>query len=135
MKKIFLIIVSLSLMAFTKSEAQSVLSKMTNPNGASIDTATNATAEGPVLKVAGYQSTLSIVLAVTKISGTVGGSVQWQGSNDGVNYGTISSTTITDGSVNYVYSETPKRYLYYKANVAGTGTMSASYSAWLYALK
>lgn len=106
---------------------------MTNPNGASIDTVTNATAEGPVLQVKGYQASVSIVLLITKISGTVGGTVSWQGSNDGVNYSTLTSTeTVTDATNVYDYNESPKRYLYYKALITGTGTMSASYKATAY---
>lgn len=105
---------------------------MTNPNGLTLDTVTNATAEGPVLQVLSYQSTVSIVVVVTKISGTVGGNIEWQGSNDGVNYATIDTTAVADATKNYQWSASPKKFLYYKANVAGTGTMSASYKATLY---
>lgn len=105
---------------------------MTNPNGLALDTVSNSTAEGPLLQVNNYKSTVSIVLLVTKISGTVAGSVKWQGSNDGVSYATISSDTLTDATNTYQFSDVPKKFMYYKALITGTGTLSASYKANLY---
>lgn len=139
MKKILLIIVSLSLMAFT-SQAQSgnLLTTMTNPNGAAIDTVTNATAEGATLKVPGSYNSLSVTINLTKISGTVAGKVYLKVSNDGVGYGdnAIDSATLKDASATYQLSSSPKRFLYYKVEIAGTGTLSASYTKpTLYAIK
>lgn len=129
MKKILFIALSVCLFSAV-SHAQVA---MTNPNGLSLDTVSNSTAEGPVLKAPTYfANTVSIVVKVTKISGTVGGYVQWQGSNDGVNYATIDTTALTDASANYQWSDSPKKFAYYKANLAGTGTMSASYKATIY---
>lgn len=105
---------------------------MTNPNGVAIDTVTNSTAEGPILQVKGYKTTVSMVLLITKISGTIAGSVYWQGSNDGTTYSTIGSDTLTDATNSYQYDESPKRYLYYKALISPSGTSSLSYSSTLY---
>lgn len=131
MKKILFIAIAGCLLSIT-SKAQTA---MTNPNGLALDTVSNSTAEGAVLQVKGYQSSVSIVVVVTKISGTVGGNIQWQGSNDGVNYATIDTTALADATGNYQWSAAPKKFLYYKANLAGTGTMSASYKASLYTTK
>ena len=105
---------------------------MVNPNALALDTATQAAAEGPKLKVAVPAKTVSIVVVTTKISGTIAGTVAWQGSNDGVNYGTISTTALADASGQYVYKETDKGYFYYKALITQTGTSSLSYKATLY---
>jgi len=110
-------------------------SSMTNPNGLPIDTVTNSTAEGPVLQIASYQATVSMEIPITKISGTIAGVIYWQGSNDGVKYGNIGVDTLTDATNTYVYDESPKRYLYYKALISPSGTSSLSYSGKLYATK
>lgn len=107
--------------------------QMTNPNGLALDTASQAAAEGPSLQVRGYKSTLSITLPVTKISGTIAGSVKWQGSNDdGTTWYTISSDTLTDATNVYGYSEAPKKYSWYRALITQTGTSSLSYKGWVY---
>lgn len=105
---------------------------MTNPNGLALDTATQAAAEGPKLNTKGTFKTVSMVVVTTKISGTIAGTVSWQGSNDGVNYGTISTTALVDASTNYVYKEVDKAYVYYKALITQSGTSSLSYKASLY---
>lgn len=131
MKKILFIAFAMCLFTVA-SQAQTA---MTNPNGLALDTVTNATAEGATLQVKGFQSTVAIVVAVTKISGTVGGNIEIQGSNDGVKYATIDTIALADATKNYQWSSAPKKFLYYKANMAGTGTMSASYSATVYTTK
>jgi hypothetical protein len=131
MKKLLVSVILVLGIAFA-THAQGTVSAMTNPNGFALDTVTNAVAEGPMLKTAGFGDGVSIVVVLTKISGVVAGNIQWQGSNDGVNFATISSSALSDASGNFMFSEAPKRFLYYKANVAGTGTMSASYKATIY---
>lgn len=131
MKKILFIAVAVCLFSAV-SQAQTA---MTNPNGLALDTVTNATAEGPTLQVKSYQSTVAIVITVTKISGTVAGNVEWQGSNDGVKYATIDTSVLSDATKSYQFNQSPKRFAYYKANIAGTGTLSASYSATVYTTK
>lgn len=108
---------------------------MINPNSLPLDTATQAAAEGCTLKVSAYQKTVSIVLPTTKISGTIAGTVSWQGSNDGVKYYTISTTTLVDGSTIYGYKEVDKAFLWYKALITQTGTSSLSYNGAEYSTK
>lgn len=115
------------------SQAQTVA--MVNPNALALDTATQAAAEGPTLIVNNYQASMSIVLPVTKISGTIAGTVSWQGSNDGVSYWTITTTALTDATNVYGYSETPKKFKYYKALITQSGTSSLSYKASIYVTK
>lgn len=125
-KLLFICAICLSAVA---SKAQTA---MTNPNGLALDTASQVASEGPKLRVPGPFKTVSIVLTTTKISGTIAGTVSWQGSNDGVTYGTISTTSLTDASGAYVYKEVDKGYLYYKALITQSGTSSLSYKASLY---
>lgn len=134
MRKIILASILLFGLAVSSSSVNAQ-SAMTNPNGAALDTVTNSTAEGPFLQVKSYQTTVSMVIPITKISGTIAGNIHWQGSNDGVSYGTISSTALTDATNVYVYSENPKRYLYYKALISPSGTSSLSYKGSIYSTK
>jgi len=129
MKKIFFLLALVSItMISAKAQTQ-----MTNPNALALDTASQAAAEGPTLQVKGYQSTISIHLPVTKISGTIAGSVKWQGSNDaGTTWFTISSDTLTDATNVYGFSESPKKWGYYRALITQTGTSSLSYKGWIY---
>jgi hypothetical protein len=132
MKKL-LIIMALCF-AGIASHAQSI-KPMVNPNGFALDTASQAAAEGPIVSVNGSAKVLSIVLVTTKISGTVAGTIAWQGSNDGTNYVTIgSATTLVDaaGVTSYTYKEVDKGYAYYKALITQTGTSSLSYSGTTY---
>jgi len=108
---------------------------MTNPNGLVLDTVTNSTAKGCVLQVKGYQTTVSLVVPIIKISGTIAGVIYYQGSNDGVKYGNIGVDSLTDATNTYTYDESPKRYLYYKALVSPSGTSSLSFRGTLYATK
>lgn len=133
-KYIFSLALSLFLLCAcaVKTEAQTV---MTNPNGLSIDTISNTTAEAAYLQVKGYQSAVSIVTNVIKLTGTIGGTIAWQGSNDGISYYTISSDTLTNASNVYGFSESPKRYLYYRSLLTGNNTGTASYHSVLYTTK
>lgn len=116
------------------SHAQSTKT-MVNPNGFALDTASQAASEGPTVSVTGSAKVFSIVLVTTKISGTVAGTIAWQGSNDGTHFVTIgSATTLVDatGVTNYTYKEVDKGYAYYKALITQTGTSSLSYSGVTY---
>lgn len=108
---------------------------MTNPNGYALDTVTNNTAEGPKIQMPSYQATVSMQIPITKISGTIAGVIYWQGSNDGVTFGDIGIDSLADASKTYVYDESPKRYLHYKALISPSGTSSLSYKGILYATK
>lgn len=98
-----------------------------------LDTLTNAgTAPLTKLLVAPY-STVTVQVKVTKISGTVGGTVTLTGSIDGVTYYAISgasSLTLTDTATQgTIWIVTGNPYSYYKVLGTGTGTMAASISA------
>lgn len=136
MKKI-LYFLSLFVMITAFTQNVQAQTRMTNPNGYVLDTATNTTAEGPVIQLKGYAATSSFSIVLTKISGTVAGTTQLYGSNDGVTYGPIgSASTNTDvASQTWTFSQSPKAFLYYKVLITGAGTMSASYKAYAYTSK
>jgi TRAP-type mannitol/chloroaromatic compound transport system substrate-binding protein len=70
---------------------------------------------------------------VKKISGTVGGTLAFQGSMDGTEWVTIgTATTPSDASANYGFN-TVVRYYYYRISWTGAGTMSASMKCQLFA--
>lgn len=118
------------------AQAQTALVAMTNPNGYALDTASQAAAEGAKTKLAGAMKSISIVVITTKISGTIAGTVAWQGSNDlagaAASFCTISTTALTDATNNYQYKEVDKGFLWYRALITQTGTSSLSYKAQAY---
>lgn len=77
-------------------------------------------------------------VAVTKISGTVGGTITLQGSIDGTNWKAantadtqtaLATVTATDASNTYHWRLTGNPYPYYRVSWTGTGTMSASFTS------
>lgn len=117
-----------------KAHAQS---RLINPNGLLLDTASQAAAEGPSAPVKGTCKTFNMIIVTTKISGTVAGTITWQCSDDGINYIPIpgsTAATLTDqaGAKAYGYAEVDKKFPYYKALITQTGTSSMSYSGLYY---
>lgn len=123
MKKILIFSLLISL-AFA-SQAQ--VKVMLGSNGLARDTVTNTGTETWTATVA-KSKTLGITVAVTKVSGTVGGAITILGSTDGTTYYTIasSSQTPTDASANYGWEFTDPKWRYYRVSYTGTGTMVAS---------
>jgi hypothetical protein len=83
----------------------------------------------------------TIQVNVTKISGTVGGTISLQGSLDGTNWKALNTAetqtalatvTATDATNVYHWRLNGSPFLYYRVSWTGTGTMSASFSASLY---
>lgn len=118
-------------------QAQTSATIMPASNGLAIDTVTNTGSETWTLKVPGFQKTVAVQFTATKISGTVGGSVLLQGSLNGSNWDTVVSTsayTATDvASQTEIFAVENSKYLYYRVQWTGTGTMSASARCWLLA--
>jgi len=86
-------------------------------------------------------SSAVIWVTVTKISGTVGGTITLQGSIDGTNWKALNTNdtqtalatvTATDASNTYHWRLLGGYFPYYRVSWTGTGTMSASFSAKLF---
>ena len=89
-------------------------------------------------------TTTTIWVGVTKLSGTVGGTITLQGSIDGTNWkalntvGTqtaLATITATDASNTYHWILQGSPMPYYRVSWTGTGTMSASFIAKLFRAK
>lgn len=117
------------------------------------DTVTNSGTNSVTLQVQNWYETLSIQPIVTKLSGTAGGTVTLQGSNDGTNFvtvntkylstldpyftsgaaATLSITNTTTNTGIFVILGSP--YQYYRLSYTGSGTMSCTLQGKLFATK
>ena len=138
MKKIILgLLVCLALCVTQNASAQ--MFTMGGSNGSVVNTATAYN----TLEVSGSYETVSIQTVITKVSGTVAGTVTLQGSNDGVNYETFDTnyvstatvtftpTNVTTNSKIWLMNRNP--YLFFRIKYVGTGTMSATMTSYLVA--
>ncbi len=115
--------------AFTSKAQNPAVTLSWSGHGNALDTVTNTGTKYASVQVTKTPKAFSIVVKVTKISGTVGGTISWQGSNNGTDYVTISTSSPSDASANYSYViYTPTAYKFYRVSWTGSGTMSASIS-------
>jgi len=127
----------LTLMLFAVSMAIGANAQSRDYNGKLTGTAPDTVAGGAadtvVLAVKGSKSAVTFQHIVTKISGTLAGTIKVFGSIDGgVTYGTtvLNTYTLTDASSVGQYSVDYNGYTHYKVIIAPTGTNSASYHIW-----
>lgn len=132
MKKILLVLV-----LFTVSYSIKAQTLMTG----SADTVTNTATKTNYLQLKESFGTVTIQTTVTKISGTVAGTITLKGSLDGTNYATIdtlacvtnkntfATTNVASQSTAFIVDHSP--YLYYMVSYTGSGTMSASISSYI----
>lgn len=127
MKKHFLmILLSVSLMASTKADAQVTL---LGSNGLARDSVTNTASETWTGRAASQYSSFNVQVTITKVSGTVGGTLALIYSNDGTNYFTYagdSTITPADASGTYGWRVINVSAPYIGVKYTGTGTMVAS---------
>ncbi len=130
----------IALLSFV-SVAQAQLVTLYQPLGTNIasdtvtNTATNYLTSGTI---SGYKNVVSVQVIVTKISGTVGGTISLLGSVDGTNYKAlntrdtqtaVATITATDASAVYHWRITGNDFQKYRVSWTGTGTMAASFTA------
>ncbi len=121
--------------ATNKHIAQNMLSNVSLTSDTTINTATAYVS----LPVTQWYNTIAIQSVVTKISGTVAGTVTLQGSLDGSNFNTVSSsyatvtsyvpTNVATNTKIFVVNGSP--YRYYRLSYTGAGTMSASHRGYV----
>lgn len=112
------------------------LSLVSTNNSLTIDTTTNAGVRVLAKVVPGNKATVTIQVDVTKISGTLGGTIIPVASNDGVKWyanGTASFTVTDVASQGVNFASFPLGWAYYGVQWTGTGTMSGSFKATLLA--
>lgn len=157
MKKI-LFIAALALSISLSAQAQIVASAsplVGGTYGGVTDTVVNTASITKFIKVQNSNSDISIQVVVTKISGTVAGTIVPVASNDGVNFVVISRPSIAATTLRPSYSDTMTAtnvttntkiykfskaaatdggtsefgpYLYYGIKYTGSGTMSAKFT-------
>lgn len=88
-------------------------------------------------QISGFVDILTFQYVITKISGTVAGSLVLQGTIDGVNYVNIgSAVTPTDVALQSgVFALTSHNYITYRISYTGAGTMSAKLNGFWIARK
>jgi hypothetical protein len=116
-----------------------VVSNMTSNVSLTSDTTTDTGVSYVGLGVTNWYNTVTIQSVVTKISGTVAGTVTLQGSIDGTNYVTVNSsyadvtsyspTNVATSSKLFVVTGSP--YRYYRLSYTGAGTMAASHRGYV----
>jgi len=121
---------------FTGSgQRMSKLSKnMLSDYSLSSDTITNSGSGYVAITIDKYWEKISFQPVVTKLSGTAGGTVTLQGSNDGTNFVTVNSsyasattmsvTNVTTSTALLIVTSSP--YKYYRLSYTGSGTMSCT---------
>jgi len=137
------ILLLIGLVAFLSADAQ--VGDFFQPLGTNlrIDTVTNTGTSFVTTRVLAETPAKSTVIQVnvTKISGTVGGTISLLGSLDGVNYKALvtnesqtalATITAADATTSYHWRLTGSPYRFYRVSWSGTGTMSASFSAIFY---
>jgi hypothetical protein len=105
------------------------------------DTITNTGSGYVEFTLNSFYKRVSFQPVVTKLSGTAAGTVTLQGSIDGINYVTVSSsyvssatmsvTNVTTSTAILIVTSSP--YRYYRLNYVGSGTMSCLLSGFLVA--
>jgi len=89
-------------------------------------------------------TTTTFWVAVTKVSGTVGGTISLQGSFDGTNWKAVNTpntqtalatVTATDASNTYHWILQGSPFPYYRVSWTGTGTMNATFTAQMWRSK
>ena len=144
MKKIIILVLALVAIAGIETKAQ--VGDFRSIFNLTSDTVTNTATiylTSPALVAAPATST-TIWIAVTKISGTVGGTITLQGSLNGTTYKALNTVdtqtalatiTATDASNTYHYRIDGSPFPYYRVSWTGTGTMAASFTAQIFRAK
>jgi len=112
---------------------------MVQAYGSTSDTVTNSATGYVGYTLTRYYTKISIQVIITKISGTVGGTVTVQGSLDGTTYTTVDSDITTSSTLtptnqttnSKIFTITGSPYKYYRLSYTGTGTMSATIKGYL----
>jgi hypothetical protein len=138
---LFIVFAVAALLVAPHIETQAQSKSFTSPYSLSSDTVTNAGVAYLTVRASQNNTSYSTVqVVVTKISGTVGGTISLQGSVDGTSYKALNTAetqtalatiTATDASNVYHWRLNGNPFQYYRVSWTGTGTMAASFTAQL----
>lgn len=113
-------------MGFFLADAQSYNAKIKG-----LDTLTNAASDTVTMTIVGAKTSVGFQYNVTKISGTVAGTIKTYGSKDaGAHYMLLQTDNLTDASGVFGYTSSYNAYGKYRVIIATTGTQSSSHSIW-----
>lgn len=137
----------------SKESGSSDVSKLMTYNAITTNTVTNTGTAYLGIKLTSWFTSVSFQVNCTKVSGTQGGTVTLQGSNDGINYLTVNTGYIsndvtaapytTGGSATHTATDVAvskkifvlrgSPYQYYRVSWTGTGTMKSTMKCYVYA--
>ena len=113
--------------AFISPHVNAQTSLISTGNSLARDTVTNTASKTWSARISGPKTAVTIQVDVTKISGTLAGSLTAVVSNDGTTYyASGSAYTVTDVSSQGTTFSPPLGWRYYGIKWTGTGTMSGS---------
>lgn len=96
-----------------------------------LDTLTNSVSDTANIQIIGIKTNVGFQYNVTKISGTVGGTIKTYGSKDaGAHYMLLQTDTLTDASGVFGYTNNYNAYGKYRIIIATSGTQASSHSVW-----
>jgi hypothetical protein len=129
MKKfiVFLLLAATASIA-TPTQAQTI-GLVSTTNSLKLDTVSNTGVRVMQTQLTGNKATVTIQVDVTKISGTLGGTIIPVASNDGVKWyanGSASFSVTDVASQGVAFASFPLGWGYYGVQWTGTGTMSGS---------
>jgi hypothetical protein len=135
MKKLSILLLALTLTI-------GIVSAQTYTMTASGDTITDTGTKACSLKVVHSYDQITIHALITKISGTVAGTVTLQGTVDGTTFVTVDTATfVSDGLATYTATNVASQskvwvinkspYLWFKISYTGSGTMAATLKGYL----
>lgn len=134
MKKVLSILFLIALFYTGNAQSNSVkaIALTTTSYGNVIDTVlSTATKVTTPFRVSSWGNGVTAQVVITKISGTVGGSLGLYGSMNGTNWTLIgSASTPSDGSANYSFN-TVAYWYYYQISYTGSSGQSASFKSYI----
>lgn len=136
MKKFFLIALLFvsTLVSMAQSREYDLKSVFALTRDTVVNTATITLTSARIPSAAG--ASVTVYISVTKISGTVGGTLTLMGSHDGTNFKALNTAetqtalatiTATDATNTYHWRLNSNPFPYLRVSWTGTGTMSASF--------
>lgn len=137
---IIVLFAALSVNAQSKSDGLTLLSDVANKTNAQkqADTVANAGTKTQTVKIAGFQSSVSVQATVTRISGTVNAKVYLMGSltgnaNEFEKADSVSLVNVATPQVK-VFSSVPSKYVFYRVQVTGGSGATQSLAVKSYAV-
>lgn len=140
MKKLFIFALLFVALGAAAQPTVYTLKKRFADQDVSIDTVTSTATNylGNLIPISGARGTVTVIVTITKVSGTVGGTMTLQGSYDGTTFVALnaaeSQTALAtkvqaDATATYHWWLKGNPFPYYRVSTVGAGTMVAKQAA------